>query len=309
MIHETMRGLDGSAIDAKLSEYFTHTGSANAQLAPLAQYNIFAQPYECDVSEKRPFWERDLRLSCGTTIRMRGLCSAYVSNAEDDRNRMVLGTAYAGVRREAGVLYLTLCHHPPDWFRDQDAVEDFLKSRVHIQLFGHKHAQRVDVINEKVRLVAGATHPDRREPAWLRTYNVLEIGRRDEDSIGLCLHHRRWHKAETRFVADHDPNTGKEQREYNWSGFPCRNPVESPELPTGVLTESAPAVAEQVAATAPLAVDSSPNSEDDKQRLTFRFLRLPTLDRYQIALKLGLMREGDDALPRTPSSSRSSNGR
>jgi hypothetical protein len=45
------------------------------------------------------------------------------------------------------------------------------------------------------------------------------------------------------------------------------------------------------------AVDSSPNSEDHKQRLTFRFLRLPTLDRYQIALKLGLMREGDDALP------------
>lgn len=39
------------------------------------------------------------------------------------------------------------------------------------------------------------------------------------------------------------------------------------------------------------------NSEDHKQRLTFRFLRLPTLDRYQIALKLGLMREGDDALP------------
>lgn len=54
---------------------------------------------------------------------------------------------------------------------------------------------------------------------------------------------------------------------------------------------------EQVAAPAPLAVNSSPNSEDHKQRLTFRFLRLPTLDRYQIALKLGLMREGDDALP------------
>lgn len=297
MIHETMRGLDGAAIDAKLREYFTHTGSANALLAPLAQYNVFAQPYECDVSDKRPFWQRDLRLSCGTTIRMRGLCSAYVSNAEDDRNRMVLGTAYAGVRREDGVLYLTLCHHPPDWFRDQDPVEDLLKSRVHIQLFGHKHAHRVDVINEKVRLVAGATHPDRREPAWLPTYNVLEIGRRDEDSIGLRLHHRRWHQAETKFVADHDPNTGKEHREYKWSGFPRRNPVASPEVPTGVLAGSAQAVAEQVAAPAPLAVDSSPNSEDHKQRLTFRFLRLPTLDRYQIALKLGLMREGDDALP------------
>lgn len=297
ILHRDIRGLDGAAIDAKLREYFSHAGSASALTAPLAQYNVFAAPYECDVSDRKPFWQRDLRLSCGTTIRMRGLCSAYVSNAEDDKGKMILGTAYAGVPRDEGVLHLTLCHHPPEWFRDQDPVEDFLKSRVHIQLFGHKHAQRVYVINEKLRLIAGATHPERREPAWLPTYNVLEIERRDEDSIGLRLHHRRWHQAETKFVAEHDPNNGKEFREYKWSGFPRSVPVASHEIPASAVAGGAPAVAEQVATPAPLAVASNPNSEDHKQRLTFRFLRLPTLDRYQIALKLGLMREGDDALP------------
>lgn len=297
MLHKDIRGLDGAAIDAQLREYFSNVGSASALLAPLAQYNVFAQPYECDVSDKKPFWQRDLGLSCGTTIRMRGLCSAYVSNADDDKGKMILGTAYAGVRREDGVLHLTLCHHPPEWFRDQDPVDDLLKSRVHIQLFGHKHAQRVDVINEKVRLIAGATHPERREPAWLPTYNVLEIERRDEDSIGLRLHHRRWHQAETKFVAEHDPNNGKEYREYRWSGFPRRVPVASSEVPASVVAVGARAVVEQVAAPAPFTADASPNAEDHKQRLTFRFLRLPTLDRYQIALKLGLMREGDDALP------------
>lgn len=297
MLHKNIRGLDGAAIDAQLREYFSNVGSASALLAPLAQYNVFAQPYECDVSDKKPFWQRDLGLSCGTTIRMRGLCSAYVSNADDDKGKMILGTAYAGVRREDGVLHLTLCHHPPEWFRDQDPVDDLLKSRVHIQLFGHKHAQRVDVINEKVRLIAGATHPERREPAWLPTYNVLEIERRDEDSIGLRLHNRRWHQAETKFVAEHDPNSGKEYRDYKWSGFPRRVPVASSEVPASVVAVGARAIVEKVAAPAPFAADASPNSEDYKQRLTFRFLRLPTLDRYQIALKLGLMREGDDALP------------
>lgn len=297
MLHKEIRGIDGAAIDAQLREYFSNVGSARALLAPLAQYNVFAQPYECDVSDKKPFWQRDLGLSCGTTIRMRGLCSAYVSNADDDKGKMILGTAYAGVRREDSVLHLTLCHHPPEWFRDQDPVDALLKSRVHIQLFGHKHAQRVDVINEKVRLIAGATHPERREPAWLPTYNVLEIERRDEDSIGLRLHHRRWHQAETKFVAELDPNNDREYREYKWSGFPRRVPVASSEVPSSVFAVGAPAVVEQVAAPAPFTADASPNAEDHKQRLTFRFLRLPTLDRYQIALKLGLMREGDDSLP------------
>ena len=89
----------------------------------------------------------------------------------------------------------------------------------------------------------------------------------------------------------------KEYREYKWSGFPRRVPVASSEVPASVVAVGARAVVEQVAAPAPFTADASPNAEDHKQRLTFRFLRLPTLDRYHIALKLGLMREGDDALP------------
>lgn len=299
MLHQTIRALAGPAIDSKLREYFSDTQSASALLAPLAEYNVFAQPYGCDISAKAPYWQRDLHLACGTTIRMRGICSAYVSNAEDDKGKMVLGTAYAGVQRESGVLHLTLCHHPPEWFLDQDPVEDHLKSKVHIQLFGHKHAQRVDVINDRVRLVAGAMHPERREPAWVPTYNVLEIERRDEEHIGLRLYQRRWHQPETRFVAEYEPNSGKEYREFKWSGFPRRIPVAaSPQqAPSAAVVQVARPVPAPIEVPVTPAVDASPSAEDHKQRLTFRFLRLPTLDRYQIALTLGLMREGDDALP------------
>ncbi len=174
MLHESIRAKDGPEVDAKLREFFSNSQSANALLAPLTEYNAFAARYECSVSAKNPFWECDISLICGTVVRMRGLCSAFVSNAEDDKGKIILGTAQAGVPRAESVLYLTLCHHPPEWLRDQDPVEDHLKSKVHIQLFGHKHAQRVDTINDKLRLVAGAMHPERRERDWVPTYNVLE---------------------------------------------------------------------------------------------------------------------------------------
>ena len=299
LLHQNIRGLDGPAIDSKLREFFSSAGSANALLAPLAEYNLFAQRYGCEVSAKEPYWQRDLVLSCGTTIRLRGLCSAYVSNAEDDKGKMILGTAYAAVQRDDSVLHLTLCHHPPEWLRDQDPVEDHLKSKVHIQLFGHKHAQRVDMINDKVRLVAGAMHPERREPAWVPSYNVLEIERRDEEYIGLRLFQRRWQQPDTSFIAERDTSNGKEYREFKWPGFPRRIPaVEAQRVaPQVVQVDQVTAVPHVGPATQPTQ-DAQPTSDSDrKQRLTFRFLTLSTLDRYEIALKLALLREGDDALP------------
>ncbi len=298
LLHQNIRGLNGPEIDSKVREFFSDSQSASALLAPLAAYNVFAQRYGCDVSAEVPYWQREIELSCGTTIRMRGLCSAYVSNADDDKGKMILGTTYAGVKRDDGVLHLTLCHHPPEWLHDQAPVEDHL-NKVHVQLFGHKHAQRVDVINDNVRLVAGAMHPERREPAWVPTYNVLEIERRGEQRIGLRLFQRRWHQHGTSFIAERDPNNGEDFREHTWHGFPRRTPAAARQQ--GVTSRRAELPQDAVAPRvlpATMALDAPPIAESDKmQRLTFRFLTLPTLERYEIALKLGLLREADESLP------------
>lgn len=292
MLHDSIRTKDGPEVDAKLREFFSNSQSANALLAPLAEYNAFAARYECSASAKDPFWQRDLSLTCGTVIRMRGLCSAFVSNAEDDKGKIILGTAQAGVPRDDRVLYLTLCHHPPEWLRDQDSVEDHLKSKVHIQLFGHKHAQRVDTINDKLRLVAGAMHPERRERDWIPAYNVLEISRRDHEHIGLRLFQRRWHQPETRFIADRDPNNGNEYRDFKWPGYPHR--ADKPDVVAD------PVVQSEASAPPPLpTVDTQVSlAPDHARRLTFRFLSLPSLVRYEIAVKLGLLKEEDHALSR-----------
>jgi hypothetical protein len=139
-------------------------------------------------------------------------------------------------------------------------------------------------------------HPERRELAWVPTYNVLELERRDEEHIGLRLFQRRWHQPNTSFIADRDPNNGKEYREFKWSGFPRRIPVVEIQRLAPQIDQVA-AVPRVGPATQTAQDDQLATDSDRTQRLTFRFLTLSTLERYEIALKLALLREGDDSLP------------
>lgn len=301
MLHQGVRK-DGSDVDKELREIFSDAQSAAALLEPLADYNKFAGRYGCSISAEKHYWERDLKLACGTPVRLRGLTSALVSNEEDRRTGIVLGTAQATVERAHGVLHMTLCHHPPDWLRDHDAVEDHLKSKVHIQLFGHKHSQRIDEINGKVRLVAGAMHPERNEGGWLPTYNFLEVSRRDGDRIGLRVYQRQWNQPDTNFVAWRDPNSGKDHREFFWSGFPAATKTERhSEVPHEVRgADVAASVPSPVVATTVTEKDDPMPPPNHERRLTYRFLRLPFRHQIAIANSLNLLTDEDQVLSDEP---------
>lgn len=296
-LHETIRSKGEYKIDSELREILADPQSAAALLSPLTEYNAFAGRFQCSLSAEYPFWERDLKLSCGTTIRLRGLCSSLVSDADDEKGNIILGTAQASVSRTDGVHYLTLCHHPPDWLRDQDAVVTHLESKVRIQLFGHKHSQRVQKINETLRITAGATHPDRTEREWVPMYNVIEIMRHDDDRIGVRLFQRRWNQTDCRFVAEHDPDTGKNHREYIWPGCPrpmtrqLRKPTDTSEVTGGTLVGS-DIIAKATTGKAGEAM-LPPNPE---RRLTYRFLTLPFRHQIAVAQSLDLLTDQDRAL-------------
>jgi predicted phosphodiesterase len=297
MLHQGVRK-DGSDVDKELREIFSDAQSAAALLEPLADYNKFAGRFGCSISAEKHYWERDLMLACGTPVRLRGLTSALVSNEEDRRTGIVLGVAQATVERAHGVLHMTLCHHPPDWLRDHDAVEDHLKSKVHIQLFGHKHSQRIDEINGKVRLVAGAMHPERNEGGWLPTYNFLEISRRDSDRIGLRVYQRQWNQPDTNFVAWRDLNNGKDHREFFFSGLPAPAKTESRsvvrrEAGGAVVTASAPT---PVVATTVTESDDAMPPPNYERRLAYRFLTLPFRHQITVAKNLDVLTDADRAL-------------
>lgn len=298
-LHEGIRAKAEADIDAELREVLSDPQSADALLAPLGEYNGFAARFQCSISKEKPFWERDLVLDCGTVLRMRGLTSTFVSNANDAKGNIVLGTAQASAPRADGVLYLTLCHHPPDWLSDQDAVITQLESRVHIQLFGHKHAQRVQVINGKLRLTAGAMHPERHERGWVPMYNIVEITRRDDERIAVRLFQRRWHPTETCFVADQDPSTGRDYREFIWNEYPrpdgnLKRPADALGMTPADLAVSAviPATTAEVARAMP-----TPNHQ---RRLTYRFLTLPFRHQFAIAQSLDVLTDEDRALSNEP---------
>lgn len=296
-LHETIRAKAEASIDSELREILADPQSAAALLAPLTEYNTFAARFQCALSSERPFWERDLKLPCDTIIRLRGLCSVLVSNADDEKGNIILGTAQASVPRSDGVHYLTLCHHPPDWLRDQDSVVNHLESKVRIQLFGHKHSQRVQTINETLRLTAGAAHPDRNEREWSPTYNLIEIARRDNERIGVRIFQRRWHQTECRFVPDHDPNTGRDHREQVWQGCPAPQ-VRAPSRHDDGLgtTEEALSAADPIPeASAGKEADEMPPPNPER-RLTYRFLTLPFRHQIAIAQSLDVLTDQDRAL-------------
>lgn len=294
-LHEGIRSKNGAEVDVELREVLSDPQSAGALLAPLAEYNSFAARFQCSISSERPFWERDLQLECGTRVRMRGLTSTFVSNTYDAKGNIVLGTAQASAPRTDGVLYLTLCHHPPDWLFDQDAVITLLESRVRIQLFGHKHAQRVQEVNGKLRLTSGAMHPERQERGWVPMYNLLEITRRDDEHIGVRLFQRRWHPTETCFVADQDPSTGRDHREFTWNEYP--RPQGNRKKPGGTLgmTSADLAVSAVMPATTAEVARAMPTPHHQR-RLTYRFLTLPFRHQFAIAQTLDLLTDEDRAL-------------
>jgi hypothetical protein len=58
-----------------------------------------------------------------------------------------------------GIVNLVMCHHPPDWFMDNDDIADALRDRASIHLFGHKHRQRLIREHNYIQFSAGAVNP------------------------------------------------------------------------------------------------------------------------------------------------------
>lgn len=295
-LHESIRAKQGPALDKELREILTDEYSAKALLAPLAEYNTFAARFQCSVSAAKPYWERDLVLPCGTIIRLRGLCSALVSNQHDAKNNIVLGQAQVNVHRIDGVEYLTLCHHPPDWLQDQDTVVSHLESKVRMQLFGHKHSQRVQEINKSLRVTAGAMHPERDESGWEPMYNIIEISRLDDQRLGVRLFQRRWHKHNHHFLADQDRLTNQPHHDYVWQDCPRPASKEPHVVAAPKATAADTAMSAAVAAkTTAKDTDAMPPPNHER-RLTFRFLTLPFRHQIAIANNLNVLTDEDRAL-------------
>jgi 3',5'-cyclic AMP phosphodiesterase CpdA len=260
--------------------------------SPLKAYTEeFATRLGCLSHFKQPWWTDDLVLNDGSILRLRGLNSVLISGPDDDdkQNKLLLGAVQTEYGRADGVEYLTLCHHPPDWLLDKDNVDEALLAYSRIQLFGHKHVQKVNKMDETLWLVAGAVHPERSKPNWLPRYNYLSIeveGAGRDRYMSVAVYARVWSQTERQFTREQ----GSYEEEFRNHRLK--------------LPEWRPEMIAQPKELAPGAEPAAQNSGDaqkglnlNRKKLLFRFIGLPHHTKVAIMKKFELWEEGDQKLP------------
>lgn len=295
--HKTLRFVKThQEIDAEIQKcFFEDQEGASSLFKPIQSYTEFAARYGGGNKENTLHWEYNLKLNDGSALRLRGLNSTLVSDANDDdgANKLILGSAQVTLLRDDGVEYLTLCHHPPNWLQDQDSVEEKLISGAKIQLFGHKHAQTIRQIDGSIRIISGATHPVRVESTWQPRYNILTIkvdGTGEHRQLVVTIYPRIWSAGDDQtFKADYQADG----RDFKQCRIPLNNWEQSPD--TGA------AVTEDQYRIEPITAKEDIDTEGEgamnsARTLAYRFLSLPYHIRIKLAVELELLRDEDKRL-------------
>ena len=143
-----------------------------------AAYNSFAATFNCQVYPDRLYWKADLPISGSVQLRIHGLTSTLLSGkdgANDPKDILYLSPMQTALDPVPDVVNMVMCHHPVDWLTDGDDVADALDRRSMLQLFGHKHRQRVHMDADFVRWGAGAVNPSRGEGPYEPGYNLIQL--------------------------------------------------------------------------------------------------------------------------------------
>ena len=284
-----------------LREQIHDTDTAQALLAPISAYNDFAAKYSCQVYlPERLKWVQDLDFGSGAKLRLHGLTSTFLSglNGEDDvRGALYLSPMQTAFNPEADVVHLVLCHHPPDWLVDQDDVVDSVNGAVAVQMFGHKHRQRIECNTAHVRLSAGAVNPDRYEFGWSPSYNLIRLsldGQLGDRVLNVEARLRDWQTSPKLFRA---VETGEGE---TTSRHTIRFPADpGPSTSGGCSVEGAGsnAIANVVgAATGDLDKEAAMGNPITRN-LVFRIWNLRRSEQREIFEGLGLLRADEAGLP------------
>lgn len=260
-----------------------------ALLKAMANYNDFAAKFGCEIAPDKLCWQHDIALNDGSTLRLVGLTSTWLSDENDSTgdNKLAIGEAQLNLPRLTDVEYLTVCHHPPSWLLDHDAVQTKLRALARVQLFGHKHRQEVYRIDDSLHVTAGAVHPERQEAAWMPRYNLLtfEATEAPDRKLRVEVYARVWNDAGHRFVAD--AGGGGQAAVYEFPLPPKQRRAEQ-----GPVIQ--PMVVAEAASSGGTAVEAPPVAAlkpqlDHSRSLTYRFLDLPLHHRIEICHALGLL--------------------
>lgn len=182
-----------------------------ALYARFEDYGRFSFGYNCPLNNEGAFAsEMEVNLAPGRAIRFIRFNSSLLCHGEerDENPELVIGARQFTIPRTIGVENIVLVHHPLNWYKDQDQVRNYIRSRARVLISGHEHDPKVLIDNvekgcDVMMLAAGATVPYKSSDTYTFTYNIIEFDWDEEiDGLSVTVHPRAWNVQHTCFEAD-----------------------------------------------------------------------------------------------------------
>lgn len=182
-----------------------------ALFARFKDYGSFSYGYDCPLNDEAAYAsEMVVTLAPGRAIRFIRFNSSLLCHGKerDEHPELMIGARQFTIPRADGVENVVLVHHPLSWYKDQDQVRDYIRSRARVFISGHEHNPRVSVDNveqgcDLMMLAAGATVPFKSDSIYTFTYNIIEFDWDEEiDGLSVTIHPRAWSAQRTCFEAD-----------------------------------------------------------------------------------------------------------
>jgi hypothetical protein len=286
-VHKDIKSSAAISLDAKLRGLLTDPEIAPILYDSIDPYNLFAVQFFCDLRPpERTIATRDLIFADdGSTLRLSGLNSTFVSSTADKRDDLFIDPACFQLTRERGVEHLVMCHHPYNWLRQGEILRDHLNDVARLHLFGHEHTSRIEVARDWVRIAASAAHPDRVEPGWEPGYNLIELnieGTENDRSLKVRVHVRIWQARPGQFRPKLDRGADTFDQTIKLDGWV------SPSNPVSITSDMPATPAE-----ASLGEPARSRVMDSVLDVSVQFFKLTLSQKSAIAGKLSLFEEED----------------
>jgi hypothetical protein len=127
LVHDGIKAKGDGEVAGYISRQLLDPQAARLLYESLDNYNSFALQFFCDLlPPERTRAKRDLTLSDGSTLRLWGLNTAFVSSSRDREGDIFVDPASLQITREDGVANVVVAHHHLSWIRQKRALEDHL---------------------------------------------------------------------------------------------------------------------------------------------------------------------------------------
>ncbi|AVQ13049.1 Calcineurin-like phosphoesterase family protein [Leptospira santarosai] len=292
-LHQQIKSQNGHSLNDRIALYLRDNTASQLLYKSLGNYNNFSAKFFCDLlPPNRTIAKRDLILNDGSTLRLHGLNSSFVSSAADKKEDLFVDPNAFQIVKELGIENLVICHHPYNWIRDGEKLREHLDDVAILQLFGHEHNNRIRFYRDNVTLHASAGHPELLEQSWEPGYNILSL---NVDNIGdkrvldVKVHVRVWQQNPGKFRAKEDKNDVYFHHTIqlaNWESKIKSEMVRFPEKEEGNLRQVSDVQAE-------VFFNSSDSSMNSLRTIALRFFELTLSKRLAIAGKFNLFEDED----------------